>query len=340
MEDNYWHPYCEIQNIGEINLPIDVKASHRMDGEERDDDTVGRGDVEIGEIDTEVVWSDGGWKLGNTGDRTYTCCVDSKGWLPELNEANNCKSAMFHVVTWKADLIVSDLYLKTSNGQVVRNGGSIPEDTTVNPYCQVSNVGNRNARNGTRLSYEVDVGNRRGDDGLDASDLKVGASKMEYMSDSFRLGDTGSRTYRCCADYQGSEPESNEGNNCSTMSFTVYPIRPSIVITDLWLDYDGKIVRDGGTGSKGRRYHPNVNFQNVGNGPMKCEAEAQYFINSGTYRDRDTIGILGVGGAAHERVDNDNIKLGDGGWRTYRVLIHSTCGEFPTVERTISFYLR
>ena len=338
LEDQTWHPHCEIANLGEIASPIQTEVSHRMDGQERDTDSLGAGQPLPGSLTTEVVWS--AWKLGDTGTRTYTCCVDSKNQLPELNEGNNCKSATYTVVPYKSDLIVSDLYLITSGGQVVRNGTSIPQHTTVHPYCVATNQGNRNVRNGTRLRYEVDAGNYRGDDGLDAADLKVGASKTEYMSDGFRLGDTGTRTYRCCVDYQGQESELNEGNNCATMSFTVYPTAPKITITDLWVDYDGKVVRNGGTGSKGKRYHPNVTFTNTGNKGMTCGAEAKYHINSNSYRDRDGIDNLGIGQSGHERVENDNIKLGDGGWRSYRVTVGSNCGEFPTVEATMSFYLK
>ncbi len=225
LEDNYWHPYCEMTNLGEIDSPLQVKVSHRMDGSERDEDFLDPGESRVGEIATEVVWDS--WKLGNTGDRTYTCCVDSKGWLPELNEANNCKSATYHVVPWKADLIVSDLYLKV-NGWVIRQGGFIRKDSYVNPYCEVQNVGNRDAPNGFRIDYQINQGNRRGDDGVDAGDMRVGAKKMEYISNSFRLGDTGTRTYQCYADYQGNLHESNEGNNAQTMGFTVtnFPTSP------------------------------------------------------------------------------------------------------------------
>ncbi len=267
-------------------------------------------------------------------------CADSTGANEESSESDNCHETTFDVQMSRSDLIVTDLYLITSGGQVVRNGTSIPQDSTVHPYCVATNQGNRNTRNGIRLRYEVDAGNYRGDDGLDAGDLKVGASKTEYMSDGFRLGDVGNRSYRCCVDYQGSESELNEGNNCATIGFTVYPTAPAITITDLWVDYDGKVVRDGGTGSKGKRYHPNVTFTNTGNRGMLCGAEAKYYINSNSYRDRDGIDNLGIGQSGHERVDNDNIKLGDGGWRSYRVTVQSNCGEFPTVERTMSFYVK
>jgi hypothetical protein len=338
LEDKEWYPYCHIASIGEANAPINVEVSHRMDGEERDTDTLGTEDISLGSSTTETVWSK--WKLGDTGNRTYTCCVDSKNQLPELDEGNNCKSATFQVVPHKSDIIVSDLFLITEGGQTVRNGTSIPEDSTVKPYCVAQNIGNRNMKNGIRLSYEVNAGTHRGDDGLDAEDLKVGAMKTEYMSDGFRLGDTGTRTYRCVADYQRNENELNENNNSKTMSFTVYPTNPKITITDIYVTYDGKVVRDGGRGKRGKRYHPNVRFKNTGNKAMSCEAEAKYYINADKYRDRDGIDRLGVNQSGYEYVSNDNIKLGDKGWRTYRVVIRSNCGEFPTVEKIIRFEVR
>ena len=90
LEDQYWYPYCEIASIGETNAPIAVEVSHRMDGSERDTDTLATDDISVGSFATETVWSK--WKLGDTGTRTYTCCVDSRNQLPELNEGDNCKS--------------------------------------------------------------------------------------------------------------------------------------------------------------------------------------------------------------------------------------------------------
>ena len=274
------------------------------------------------------------------GTHGLKVCADSTGRNEESSETDNCYETQFDVEIYRSDIIVSDFYLKTSSGQTVRNGDSIPEDTVVKPYCVAKNIGNRNARNGIRLKYEVNSGTYRGDDGLDASDLKVGASKTEYMSDGFRLGITGTRTYRCVVDSKGEERELNEGNNSRTMTFTVYPTAPKITITDIYVTYDGRVVRDGGTGKKGKRYHPNVRFKNTGNASMSCGAEAKYYINSNKYRDRDGIGRLGVGRTGHEYVRNDNIKLGIKGWRTYRVVIRSNCGEFPTVQKTIRFRVK
>lgn len=338
FEDKHWNPRCEIQNLGDSDSPIGIEIEHRMDGRTRDYDHLDAGEPAFGDTVTETVWN--GWKLGDTGSRVYQCCVNTGNDVPEINQDNNCRSMTLNVVPWKPDIVVSDLYLKTGTGQIVRNGASIPEDSVVSPYCEVENIGNRNAPNGFRLRYEVNSGNYRDDDGLDASDMRIGAKKMEYMSNGFRLGDTGNRTYRCCADYKGDLSELREDNNCRAIAFRVYPIAPRLVIHDMWLDYDGKVVRNGGKGKRKKRYHPNVVVVNVGNGSMKCGARVRYYINANKYRDDDGVDRLGAGGASHERVNNNKIKLGDKGRRTYRVVVSSNCGEFPTTQKTISFVVK
>ncbi|NCU41995.1 MAG: M23 family metallopeptidase, partial [Candidatus Moranbacteria bacterium] len=62
-------------------------------------------------------------------------CADSTGANEESSESDNCYETTFDVQMSRSDLIVSDLYLRTSGGQIVRNGTSIPEDSTVHPYC-------------------------------------------------------------------------------------------------------------------------------------------------------------------------------------------------------------
>ncbi len=266
---------------------------------------------------------------------------DAEDEVSESDEGDNTS----RIESFAYDLNAPNLYrpdMVISGAGLTNGRTSLTQGNHFGLWANVENIGGRKAA-ASRMAYQLQTPNGNlnyvMDDGVD--ELNPGSISQEYTGgEPFTANVPGWWRGRAVADYQGNVTEADEGNNASDFWFYVNPAIPRIAITDLWLDYDGKIVRDGGTGSKGRRYHPNVNFQNVGNGPMTCEAEAQYFINSGTYRDRDTIGILGVGQSAHERVDNDNIKLGDGGWRTYRVLIRSTCGEFPTVERTISFYLK
>ncbi len=226
IEDQEWIPRCVIGSQGSISSPIGIAVEHKMDGEVRDYDHLDSGEPPVGSTTTESVFSK--WKLGDTGNRVYTCCVDTGNDVPEMNEGNNCKSMTLNVMPYKSDLVVSNLYLETDAGQTVTPGTFIPKDSIVHPFCEVKNQGNRNVQNGNRLAYYVNQDNYRGDDGLDASDLRVGYTKMEHMIDGFRLGDVGSRTYQCCADYQGDEPELNEGNNCQVMGFTVtnFPTSP------------------------------------------------------------------------------------------------------------------
>ena len=230
---------------------------------------------------------------------------------------------------------------------MIRNGGSLWEDDTVKPHCVAKNIGNRTLQNGIRLKYEVNSGTYRGDDGLDAQDLPVGAQKTEYMSDGFRLGNTGNRTYRCCVDYRGNEKELNEGNNCRTMSFTVKPRKPDFVISDLWLvDERGNVIKGGVQGKRKRKFHPQCVVKNGGNADSPRGIRIKYYINANKYRDDDGIDAhqLQRGESRHEYVSNDNIYLGDGGWRTYRCCADTDNRVSELNEgnncRTYRFYLR
>ncbi|MFA6056241.1 MAG: CARDB domain-containing protein, partial [Thermodesulfovibrionales bacterium] len=119
------------------------------------------------------------------------------------------------------DFIISDLYIKVGS-TVYRAGGTIGKDSYVHPYCTVKNIGNSGTHPSFRLAYYINADNYRDSDGLDPNELCVGCSKTENVSsDSIKLGDTGTRTYRCCADYQSAVSELNESNNCATMTFTV-----------------------------------------------------------------------------------------------------------------------
>ena len=73
---------------------------------------------------------------------------------------------------------------------------------------------------------------------------------------------------------------------------------------------------------------------------MHCPAEVRYYINRGVYRDRDSVNPLSENQSIHERVNNDNIKLGDDGWRTYSAILTSNCGEFAPIERVMSFRVK
>lgn len=137
--------------------------------------------------------------------------ADYQGNVTESNEGNNGLDYWFYVVPAMPDLVVEALWL--------REGGSFKKDTRVHPYYVVRNIGNGTA-GPSRLAYYIDADRFR--DGDDVDSLCPGCSGTENVkNDNIRLGDTGNRTYRCCVDAWGSVAESNEGNNCATIGFTV-----------------------------------------------------------------------------------------------------------------------
>jgi hypothetical protein len=141
-------------------------------------------------------------------------CGDYQGDVSESEEENNCTTRTVQVVDAKPDFIVSALGLR--EGTVIKSG------TRVHPWCTVRNIGVGPSASPIRLAYYINTNEYRDDDNVDASELCVGCSKTEEVeNNNIKLGDRGTRTYRCCADYQGSVSESNEGNNCATMTFTV-----------------------------------------------------------------------------------------------------------------------
>ncbi len=148
-----------------------------------------------------------GWWQGMT-------CADRWNWQSELDEVNNCKSFAFYVAPAGPDLVVSALG--------IREGTSIRQGTYIHPWCTVKNVGNRTPSSDSRLAYYID-GVYRTDDFIDNIQVNPGQEKWEEVqSNIIKLGNKGSRTYTCCADYQGSVLELNESNNCSSLSIIVW----------------------------------------------------------------------------------------------------------------------
>lgn len=162
-----------------------------------------------------------GYVADKIGTHNVTICADYQASVPELDESNNCSSFSFEVLPVGPDFVVADQYIKVGS-TTYRAGSTIKKSSYVHPYCVVKNIGNSGTHPGFRLAYYINANKYRDSDGVDPNQVGVGVSHTEYVSsDSIRLGDTGTRTYRCCADYQGAVPELNETNNCSTMTFYV-----------------------------------------------------------------------------------------------------------------------
>ena len=163
----------------------------------------------------------GGYPTDQIGTWQVKVCADIYQDVQETNENDNCQTMDFTVSPIGPDLVVHDMYLKVGSN-VYRAGSTVPEDSYVHPYCVVGNIGNSSSHPGFRLAYYINSNKYRDSDGLDANEVCVGCTKTEYVSsNSIRLGSTGTRSYRCCVDYQGAVSELNESNNCQTFSFYV-----------------------------------------------------------------------------------------------------------------------
>lgn len=97
-KDSYVHPYCTVKNVGNAPSPTSILLGYWINWDRfRDNDTVEASELCVGCEKTEAVVSDS-IRLGDTGARTYRCCVDYQGAVSELNEANNCALMNFTVV--------------------------------------------------------------------------------------------------------------------------------------------------------------------------------------------------------------------------------------------------
>jgi subtilase family serine protease len=206
------HPYCVIRNIG-LSTPVSgIRTAYYIDGDYRADDGSDAGELAPGRDQLEQVLNND-IRLGVTGTRTLKCCADYKDQVRESNEGNNCASMSFQVVPAGPDFVISGLGF--------REGTSIKKGSKVHPYCVIKNQGNATPSSGIRTAYYID-GGYRDDDGSDASELAPGREVREQvLNDNIKLGDTGNRTLKCCADYKGQVKELDEGNNCQSLPFTV-----------------------------------------------------------------------------------------------------------------------
>lgn len=93
-KDTRVHPYCVVKNIGNGNAGPSRLAYYIDQYKYRDGDDVGS--LCPGCSATEHVMNDN-IRLGDKGGRTYRCCVDNWGAVPESNESNNCATSNFTV---------------------------------------------------------------------------------------------------------------------------------------------------------------------------------------------------------------------------------------------------
>ncbi len=235
----------------------------------------------------------------------------------EEHESNNCSTpAVFDVVPGvvnmpDTDLIVSSIgikgksFLYTSEMygafMTIRNTGAVLPATTTRSQYAIKGPSTNNQY--TQIA----------DDGSEASNFSHNRDQYEEMISLIQAPSVpGWYTLRGCADYLNLANETNETNNCTEIPFEVRQAYPDFVVSAMWL-------REGTSIKKNTRVHPYCTVQNIGNGAPPRSILIAYYINSGVFRDNDTVEAseIGPGQSKTENVQNDNIKLGDRGNRTY-----------------------
>jgi hypothetical protein len=154
-----------------------------------------------------------GYVADKAGMYEIMVVTDVNNSVTEMDESNNTKTFTFEVKAIGPDFIISSLGFK--------EGLAIKKDSKVHPFANVRNIGTTTPTKGIRLAYYID-GKYRDDDGVDANELTPGRDQYESVNnDDIKLGNTGTRTLTVCADYQGAVLETNESNNCTSVTFTV-----------------------------------------------------------------------------------------------------------------------
>ncbi len=143
-------------------------------------------------------------------------CADYLGVQSEDDETNNCTEFSFEVrlIPVRPDFIISSLGF--------REGLRFKSGTRVHPWAYVKNIGNASPSVATKIAYYID-GGYRDNDSIEIGEALPGVDHFEeVLNNDIKLGDKGNRTLKVCADYQGSQIELNESNNCLSVPFVVY----------------------------------------------------------------------------------------------------------------------
>ncbi len=249
-----------------------------------------------------------------SGKRVYfKSKVDAPGNIFESNEDDNWSNAEWYPVNGACDLVISSGNL--TGGRVSLNQGE--------PYgfgATVLNLGPDPCPSDTRLSYFYmkpgDTSWRFADgDDTPAFKLLPGQVNEEWMTTDTLVADIpGTYQARICADTNNGNRETSEANNCFDFSYPVIAIvwKPDFIVSALW-------IAEGTTIKSGTRVHPHCVVKNIGNAKPTKDMRLAYYINSNQYRDDDNVEAneMCVGCEQHEQVNNDNIKLGDRGTRSF-----------------------
>ncbi len=198
----------------------------------------------------------------------------------EKHESNNCSTEAVFEITANpvenqdprfVDFVTSGLQFQQAPyyaGDQARFGAT------------VTNQGNIGSPADIRSSYSVQCPGTGlvylADDGTMASTLSAGASAFEENIGPVTLPNVaGTCTAYFCADYQGAVTESDEGNNCTSLSFILQPRpAPKLVITK-FQDEVGCC-----TTNRGSRIKPDIWVRNDGPVAPASDVTVLYHISS------------------------------------------------------------
>lgn len=252
--------------------------------------------------------------FGSEGKHLYLKSkVDATGDIAETNENDNWSDVEWYPIQGACDLVISSGNL--TKGRITLSQGE--------PYGfggTLLNLGPDSCPSDTRLSYfykkpgDTDWRYADGDD-TPAFKLLPNQSTEEWMTTDTLVADIpGMYRGRICADTNNANRESSEDNNCFELPYEVIAIvwKPDFIVASLW-------IAEGTTIKSGTRVHPHCIVKNIGNAKPTKDMRLAYYINSNQYRDDDNVEAneMCVGCEQHEQVNNDNIKLGDRGTRSF-----------------------
>jgi hypothetical protein len=277
---------AQFENIGDGNLPsgsapIEVhfylskgykEDPHSGDGAWKrvGTDYIQPENLRTGDTHTETegieLWRD----IPSPGIWNIVACIDHPqddhndgGDHPEKHESNNCSTEAVFEVTADGQVVnVASVDFVTSSLQFLQTPRYAGDQARFGAY--VTNQGTAGPPAGIRSSYAVECpGTGRillADDGTEASELSPGSSAWEETLSPVTLPNvSGACTATFCADYQGAVSETDEGNNCTSLSFTLEPRpAPKLVITK-FEDEKGCC-----TSSTGSRIEPDIWVRNDG----------------------------------------------------------------------------
>lgn len=246
--------------------------------------------------------------------------VDSENEIKETNENDNVSDPANerYPIVGSYNLAVANASLTNGNAQVYQNsiGRVRYAITNTGPDTPLSSQGIRTVsevkKPGSSTFVLID------EDGSDSDELSPNRLQEESTSlDGFSFNLPGIWTFRIRTDCYNKLIETNESDNEFVFTINVVPDnrRASVIITGLGL-------KEGKSFKKNTRVHPWVKVKNTGDAFPAGAITIDYLID-GKRRDGDTIQAseLGPGVEKEEKVNNNDIRLGDKGNRTLTVVV-------------------